>query len=217
MRAVSLLDTALARFADESAPGAFHDTADDAEALIRRPSDPADNASPAGASLLAGALLTASALAGADRADRYRAAAEQAVARAGLLIERAPRFAGHWCTVAEALLAGPIQVAVVGVPGEAGFDELRATRGRRRRPVARSCWPVRRTRRRCWRTVRCSMARRRRTCAGVTCAIDRSIRSRSWSWRCAATEAQRVRVFHRERTRAQISCCWSSVCYEVIM
>ncbi|HEY4454160.1 MAG TPA: thioredoxin domain-containing protein [Pseudonocardiaceae bacterium] len=124
--AVSLLDTALARFADKSAPGAFHDTADDAEALIRRPSDPADNASPAGASALAGALLTASALAGADRADRYRVAAEQAVARAGLLIERAPRFAGHWCTVAEALLAGPVQVAVVGVPGERGFDDLRA-------------------------------------------------------------------------------------------
>jgi hypothetical protein len=124
--AVSLLDIALARFADESTPGAFHDTADDAEALIRRPSDPADNASPAGASVLAGALLTASALAGADRADRYRVAAEQAVARAGLLIERAPRFAGHWCTVAEALLAGPIQVAVVGVPGERGFDDLRA-------------------------------------------------------------------------------------------
>ena len=124
--AVSVLDIALARFADESAPGAFHDTADDAEALIRRPSDPADNASPAGASALAAALLTASALAGADRADRYRVAAEQAVARAGLLIERAPRFAGHWCTVAEALLAGPIQVAVVGVPGERGFDDLRA-------------------------------------------------------------------------------------------
>ncbi|HEY2696633.1 MAG TPA: thioredoxin domain-containing protein [Pseudonocardiaceae bacterium] len=124
--AVSLLDIALARFADESTPGAFHDTADDAEALIRRPSDPADNASPAGASVLAGALLTASALAGADRADRYRVAAEQAVARAGLLIERAPRFAGHWCTVAEALLAGPIQIAVVGVPGERGFDDLRA-------------------------------------------------------------------------------------------
>jgi hypothetical protein len=124
--AMSLLDTALAHFADESVPGAFHDTADDAEQLIRRPSDPADNASPSGASALAGALLTASALAGVDRADAYRTAAEQAVARAGLLIGRAARFAGHWCTVAEALLAGPIQVAVVGTPSDAGFDELRA-------------------------------------------------------------------------------------------
>jgi hypothetical protein len=107
-------------------PGAFHDTADDAEQLIRRPSDPADNASPSGASVLAGALLTASALAGVDRADVYRVAAEQSVARAGLLVDRAPRFAGHWCTVAEALLAGPIQVAVVGTAADAGFDELRA-------------------------------------------------------------------------------------------
>ncbi len=123
--AVSLLDTALAHFADQDVPGAFHDTADDAEQLIRRPSDPADNASPSGASALAGALLTASALAGADRADTYRVAAEQAVARAGLLIDRAPRFAGHWGTVAEALLAGPIQIAVVGSAGEAGFEALR--------------------------------------------------------------------------------------------
>ncbi|HJP74872.1 MAG TPA: thioredoxin domain-containing protein, partial [Pseudonocardiaceae bacterium] len=124
--AVSLLDTALAHFADDATPGAFHDTADDAEQLIRRPSDPADNASPGGASGLAGALLTASALAGVERADVYRRAAEQAVGRAGLLIDRAPRFAGHWCTVAEAMLAGPIQVAVVGEPADAGFAALRA-------------------------------------------------------------------------------------------
>jgi len=125
--AVSLLDTALARFADDAAPGVFHDTADDAEKLIRRPADPADNASPAGASVLAGALLTASALAGAEHAAGYREAAERAVARAGLLIERAPRFAGHWCTVAEAMLAGPIQVAVVGSAGDAAFERLLAT------------------------------------------------------------------------------------------
>ena len=124
--AVSLLDTALVHFADTSAPGVFHDTADDAERLIRRPSDPADNASPSGASALAGALLTASALAGADRADTYRSAAEQAVSRAGLLLERAPRFAGHWGTVAEAMLAGPVQVAVVGTGDDAGFGALRA-------------------------------------------------------------------------------------------
>jgi hypothetical protein len=122
--AVSLLDTALARFADAAAPGVFHDTADDAEKLIRRPADPADNASPAGASVLAGALLTAAALAGVEHTAGYREAAEQAVARAGLLIERAPRFAGHWCTVAEAMLAGPIQVAVVGSATDAEFERL---------------------------------------------------------------------------------------------
>ncbi|WP_091450702.1 thioredoxin domain-containing protein [Actinokineospora iranica] len=111
-----LLDTALAHFADPAAPGAYHDTADDADALVWRPSDPGDNASPSGASALAGALLLGSALAGVDRAGAYRAAAEQAVARAGLLAARAPRFAGHWLTVAEALAQGPVQVAVVGSP-----------------------------------------------------------------------------------------------------
>ncbi|MFI9816229.1 thioredoxin domain-containing protein [Saccharothrix variisporea] len=110
--ACSLLDTALARFAG-SEPGVYYDTADDAEALVQRPSDPSDNASPSGASSLASALVTASVL-GAHRSAEYRAAAEAAVARAGLLAAREPRFAGHWLSVAEALEHGPVQVAVVG-------------------------------------------------------------------------------------------------------
>jgi hypothetical protein len=127
--AVDLLDTALSRFTDPDNPGAFFDTADDAEQLVRRPADPADNASPAGASALAGALLTASALVGMDRAMLYRGAAEQAVARAGLLVARAPRFAGHWASVAEAMIAGPVQVAIVGPAGSddrLGTAELRS-------------------------------------------------------------------------------------------
>ncbi|HEY7593004.1 MAG TPA: thioredoxin domain-containing protein [Actinophytocola sp.] len=122
--AVGLLDTALAHFADESSPGAFHDTADDADALVWRPSDPSDNASPSGASATASALLTASALVGPDRSARYRAAAEEAVARAGMLASRAPRFAGHWLSVAEALVQGPIQVAIVGNPADSRREAL---------------------------------------------------------------------------------------------
>ena len=111
---LGLLDTALAHFADPAAPGAYHDTADDADALVWRPADPADNASPSGASALAGALVLGSALAGHERAGRYAAAAREAVDRVGVLVERAPRFAGHWLSVAEALESGPVQVAVVG-------------------------------------------------------------------------------------------------------
>ena len=92
--ATGLLDTALAHFADHDTEGAFHDTADDADALVWRPSDPSDNASPSGASATAGALLTASSLVGPADAARYRAAAEAAVSRAGMLAARAPRFAG---------------------------------------------------------------------------------------------------------------------------
>ncbi|HVK25288.1 MAG TPA: thioredoxin domain-containing protein [Actinokineospora sp.] len=123
--ACGLLDTALTHFADPAVPGAYHDTADDADALVWRPADSGDNASPSGASALAGALVQASALAGPDRADTYRTAADAAVARAGILAARAPRFAGHWLTVAEALAMGPLQVAIVGP--ESARAELVAT------------------------------------------------------------------------------------------
>lgn len=125
----ALLDTALARFADPEQEGVFYDTADDAETLVHRPSDPTDNASPAGASSLAAALLTASALAGHERADAYRLAAEQALSRAGALAAKVPRFAGNWLSVAEALHSGPVQVAVVG-PDAAARGELLAEAAR---------------------------------------------------------------------------------------
>jgi hypothetical protein len=124
--ATTLLDIALDRFGIEGAPGAYHDTADDAETLVQRPSDPGDNASPSGASALAGALLTASVLVGSERAARYRDAAERSLSRIGLLAAKAPRFAGNWLSVAEALAAGPIQVAVVG-SGPESWAELRTT------------------------------------------------------------------------------------------
>jgi uncharacterized protein len=127
--ATDLLDTALTHFASADAPGAYHDTADDADTLVWRPSDPGDNASPSGASALAGALLLASALAGHDHATRYRSAAERAIARTGLLAARAPRFAGHWLTVAEALEQGPLQIAIAGVSAELHIAALTTAPG----------------------------------------------------------------------------------------
>ncbi|TDC95896.1 thioredoxin domain-containing protein [Saccharopolyspora aridisoli] len=129
-RACELLDVAMEQFADTDHPGTFHDTAADAETLVRRPSDPTDNASPSGAAALTSALLTASALVGPGSTSRYRTAAEQALSRAGLLAQRAPRFAGHWLAVAEARAQGPMQVAVVG-PDESSRAELLATAHRR--------------------------------------------------------------------------------------
>ncbi|MFR9729977.1 thioredoxin domain-containing protein [Saccharopolyspora sp. MS10] len=128
--ACALLDVALERFAEPEHPGVFHDTASDAEALVRRPSDPTDNASPSGASATAAALASAAALAGPDRAARYRLAAEQAVARSGLLAQRAPRFAGHWLATAEALRHGPVQIAIAGEPGSARAELLATARRR---------------------------------------------------------------------------------------
>ena len=104
-----LLDTALAHFADGQ--GGFFDTADDAEQLFARPRSAGDNAEPAGQSALAGALLTYSALTGSSR---HRKAADAAVAASAVLAAESPRFAGWTLAVAEAMLAGPLQVAVAG-------------------------------------------------------------------------------------------------------
>ncbi|MBK5305971.1 MAG: thioredoxin domain-containing protein [Frankiaceae bacterium] len=106
-----LLRVVLERFGDGN--GGFFDTADDAEQLVRRPQDPADNATPSGLAAAAGALLTYAALTGSDD---HRAAAGAALATVAPLFARHARFAGWSCAVAEALLAGPAEVAVVARP-----------------------------------------------------------------------------------------------------
>ncbi|HEY6424521.1 MAG TPA: thioredoxin domain-containing protein [Pseudonocardiaceae bacterium] len=113
--AMPVLEQTQKYFADPDHAGAWFDTATDAEALFRRPSNPTDNATPAGASALAAAMVTASALTGSES---YREAAQSAVARAGLLPAKAPQAAGHWLTTAEALAHGPVQVAVIGPAGD---------------------------------------------------------------------------------------------------
>ncbi len=107
--AEALLRTALTHFAD--AAGGFFDTPDDGEVLVRRPQDPTDGAVPSGHAAVAGALLTCAAYTGSTE---FRTAAEQALAVAVPLAQRAPRFAGWQLAVAEALLDGPREVAVVG-------------------------------------------------------------------------------------------------------
>lgn len=104
-----LLDTVLIRFRD--ADGALFDTADDAETLIRRPQDPTDSAAPSGWTAAAGALLTYAALTGSVP---HREAAERALGVVRMLGPKAPRFIGWGLAVAEALLDGPHEVAVVG-------------------------------------------------------------------------------------------------------
>ncbi|MGW4531076.1 thioredoxin domain-containing protein [Nocardia sp. NPDC004340] len=117
-----VLDAAITHFADADTLGSWFDTADDAETLLTRPRDPLDGATPSGTSVLAEALLTASALADPDRASRYRQLADETLARGAVLLARAPRSAGHWLAVAEAALRGPIQVAIsAGPDGESGW------------------------------------------------------------------------------------------------
>lgn len=115
-RATELLDTAVAHFADREHPGRWFDTADDAEQLMLRPGDPLDGATPSGASSITEALLTAAHLVDAERAERYLRAAADSLGAHSVLLDRAPRSAGHWLAVAEAAVRGPLQIAVACDP-----------------------------------------------------------------------------------------------------
>ena len=149
--ATELLDQALERFADED--GTLHDTANDAPQLFARPAARTDGAEPCGASALGGALLTHAALTGSAR---HRDAAARAIDACGPVAQQDPRFAGWALAVAEAALAGPLQVAVVGEGPDAAAlaaaaragtspglvvvvgDAGRARRAAARRPPARA-------------------------------------------------------------------------------
>ncbi|HLS61739.1 MAG TPA: thioredoxin domain-containing protein [Ruania sp.] len=107
VRAGALLEVALAQFA--TGDGAFYDTPADGEQLVVRMRGSTDNAEPCGTSALAEALGTYAALTG-----EHREAADAAIG-AGMAVARIdPRFAGWTLAAAEASLAGPLQVAVVG-------------------------------------------------------------------------------------------------------
>lgn len=115
--ATTLIDVALEHFADPERAGRWFDSADDAEALMVRPADPLDGATPSGASLIAEALLLATHLVAADRVDAYAAAADATLASCTPILTRAPRSGGHWLAVAEAAVRGPLQIAVSCEPG----------------------------------------------------------------------------------------------------
>jgi uncharacterized protein YyaL (SSP411 family) len=117
-----LLDSVLHHFTADD--GTLYDTADDAEALIRRPQDPTDNAVPSGWTAAAGALLSYAAHTGSDA---HRDAAQRALGVVGALAPRAPRFIGWGLAVAEAALDGPREVAVVGPIGDHLTAELHRT------------------------------------------------------------------------------------------
>ena len=105
----ALIDTVLTAFADGN--GGFYDTADDGERLIFRPADPADNATPSGAFAAADALLSYGALTGEER---YREAALAALKVLPPIAAKYPRAGGMGLSVAEALLSGPAEIAIVG-------------------------------------------------------------------------------------------------------
>ena len=108
-----LLDVALTHFADGT--GGFFDSmaaTDDGVPLLRRPQDPTDNATPSGASAVGAALVSYAALTGRrlPRGRRDGAGEGRTGAR------RAPAVRRGAAAVAEAMMAGPFEIAVVGRP-----------------------------------------------------------------------------------------------------
>jgi uncharacterized protein len=109
----SLVDAILERFADPD--GGFYDTPADGEALIVRPRDVQDNATPSGNAMAVTALLRLAALTGEGR---YRTAAEQALGTVGPYLSRYPTGFAQWLIALE-FAHGPVaEVAVVGDPGD---------------------------------------------------------------------------------------------------
>ncbi|HET7029647.1 MAG TPA: thioredoxin domain-containing protein [Candidatus Limnocylindrales bacterium] len=109
----------LDRFEDPA--GGFFDTADDHEALVTRPKDPQDNATPSGGSMAALVLLRIAALTGDERA---RTAAERAIAAVAPFLERYPTGFANWLSAAQLALDGPLELAIVGDPASAATRAL---------------------------------------------------------------------------------------------
>jgi uncharacterized protein len=117
----ALLDVVLANFSDGN--GGFFDTAADETdpRLARRPQDPTDGATPSGWSAAVGALLTYAAYTGSPA---HRDGAERGLGVYAPLSGAHARFAGWGLAVAEALLDGPREVAVVGEAGDPATARL---------------------------------------------------------------------------------------------
>ena len=117
---LALADAMIDLFWDESIAG-FYDTARDHEALVARPRDAGDNATPSGTSVAAEVLLRLDALSGRER---YRQCAEAVLAGQAALLARFPAGFGRMLCAAD-LAATPItELAIVGAPDAADTRAL---------------------------------------------------------------------------------------------
>ncbi|TLY43890.1 MAG: thioredoxin domain-containing protein [Nitrospirae bacterium] len=118
--AVRLAERILADFADTE-QGGFFTTARDHESLILRSREGPDGATPSGNAVAASALARLSFHYGREE---FREAAAHAIRAYGRQIARHPRAFAKSLVVAELLMNGPVELALVGRPGEAGFARM---------------------------------------------------------------------------------------------
>jgi uncharacterized protein YyaL (SSP411 family) len=115
-----LADALVARFWDDAIEG-FFDTARDHEALIGRPRELTDGATPSGASLAAEALLRLAAYTGEAA---YRDKAAQVVRPLAATAAERPEGFGHLLGALDDLIGPLREIALIGTPGEPGMAAL---------------------------------------------------------------------------------------------
>ncbi|MGI9076966.1 MAG: thioredoxin domain-containing protein [Gemmatimonadaceae bacterium] len=119
-RATVLAESMVEWFWDDEV-NAFYDTARDHETLVARPREVTDNATPSGTSLAADLLVRVAEL--ARNADMRRRATGILESLAQPLQRHGPAF-GHLAGVADMLVHGAVEVALIGDPGSAGLSDL---------------------------------------------------------------------------------------------
>jgi len=117
--AKDLADEMIEEFSDPN--GGFFDTPHDGEALLIRPKDISDNATPSGNALACEALLI---LAAYTDDGKYRDLAEQALAIMSDSALRYPLGFARWLSAAENARGNMKQVAVMGEAGEEMFERI---------------------------------------------------------------------------------------------
>ncbi len=120
IEARALADVMLARFWDDTISG-FYDTAADHEALVVRPRDTGDNATPSGNSAAADVLLQ---LAAIFDLPEYRARAEAILGSLAPFLARYPTGFGRYLAAAEFALGTPHEIALVGDPAAPDMQAL---------------------------------------------------------------------------------------------
>ena len=128
--AVRLADRIRADFADRD-HGGFYTTAESHEALIVRSREGPDGATPSGNAVAAMVLARLSFHYGRED---FRSAATGAVRAYGKQIARYPRAFAKTLAVADLLLNGPVELALVGTQGDLAYEGLRAEVSRRYLP-----------------------------------------------------------------------------------
>jgi uncharacterized protein len=114
-----LADSVLEHFPTDD--GGFYDTSDDHEKLIVRPRQLQDNATPSGNAMMAKQLVRLSAYTGDAR---YDDAARKVIAPLVPALQQYPQAFGEALNVADMLVRGMAEVAVVGNPTQAETQAL---------------------------------------------------------------------------------------------